>query len=173
MNWKKGFRRIAFVSAIFIAFICAGLCVVLVLLIHSEAQSNLNWKKDSYSQNYETQQIAESSNLTEAEQQELAFLEAKKTQLQAATTISVPKGFVLHQEFWQFKQAKQEAEAEIKKLERGFLVNLSKSSLVGLCGVGGIVGGIIGFAIVWLIYKLLEWLVLGFCDNNRLQSEKT
>ena len=33
--------------------------------------------------------------------------------------------------------------------------------------------GVIGFIIVWLIYKLLEWLVLGFCDNNRLRPEKT
>jgi len=31
-------------------------------------------------------------------------------------------------------------------------------------GIGGV---LIGCCLVWLVYKLLEWLVLGFRDNNR------
>ncbi len=48
MNWKRGFRRIVFVSAIFIAIICAGLSVVFILSIHTEAQSDLQWKQKQY-----------------------------------------------------------------------------------------------------------------------------
>jgi hypothetical protein len=72
-----------------------------------------------------------------------------------------------------FYESERPTETELKELENGFWVNLSAKGLGGLCVLAGLSGGIIGFVVVWLIYKFLEWLVLGFCDNNRLPPEKT
>ena len=150
MNWKRGFRRIAFVLALAVAIACVGLSVTFVLDVHDDAQFYLQWKKDNYLQSYST---ALDELLTESD----------------PTTINVPEGFVLEKtepDFQAYKQEKQEAEAEIKKMESGFWVNLSKSGLIGLCVAGGLAGAIIGFVVVWFIYRLLEWLTLGFATTQ-------
>jgi hypothetical protein len=101
--------------------------------------------------------------LTPEEQQKLAYLEAKGKYGLTVTREQALAGL----------KSREALEARLEELQKGFWVSLSKGGLVGLCGAVGLVGGIIGFVIVWLIYKFLEWLVLGFCDNNRLTPEKT
>jgi hypothetical protein len=165
MNWKRGFRRIAFVSALFTAIVCAGLSIALVLLIHSEAQSNLRWRKENYIQN-------SASKLTPDQQKRLAELRAKKTSARQEALSTEDKA-VEEEKRQPFIKEKASEEARLEELQKGFLVSLSKGGLVGLCGAIGLIGGIIGFVIIWLVYKFLEWLVLGFCDNNRLHPEKT
>ena len=58
--------------------------------------------------------------------------------------------------------------------------SFSTRALVGLCVLAGFGGGIAGFVgtwfvyyIIWLIYRFIKWLVLGFYDNDHLQPEKT
>lgn len=161
VNSKKGFRRLAFASAIFIAIVCAGLSVVLVLLIHSDAQSNLQWKqkqfKEKYGENEDSinaskneKPIEEYTNLTSEQRQRLQELLKKR------------------RNFLEDSGA-MEAKAELEKLENGFCVNLSKRGLIGVYTLAALLGGIIGFIIVWLTYKLLEWFVLGFCDDEQKQ----
>jgi len=64
------------------------------------------------------------------------------------------------------------------ELESGFWIQLSKPSLVALCVAGGLVGAFIGFSSAWLIlwfgglaiYKIIRWLILGFCDDVSSQQ---
>jgi len=35
------------------------------------------------------------------------------------------------------------------------------------------IGAIIGWLLVWRIYELLQWIVLGFCQDNREDGQKT
>lgn len=222
MNWRRGFRRIAFVSAIFTAIVCAGLSIALVLLIHSNAQSNLRWEEkeqsakegqirftlDDLLKQTESKTSSpvslttekrvipdeqmerlvreeakgapkQNSNLSPEEEKELAELRAKESSARQESLSKIPTEELLRMRDEELKRRealskeRASAEARLEELQKGFWVSLSKGGLVGLCGAVGLVGGIIGFVIVWLIYKFLEWLVLGFCDNNRLQPEKT
>jgi len=190
MNWKRGFRRILFVLAIFAAIVCACLSIALVLLIHSDAQSNLRWKEEQYKGKYE-RTITKEQAIAELKRREALSTEDKAVEEEKRRltlddllkqTEPVPKELEQDPDFRALSpQGKQkaiagfqamQAEKELRKLEKGFWVSLSKGGLVGLCGAVGLVGGIIGFVIVWLIYRFLEWLVLGFCDNNCLPPEK-
>lgn len=63
-----------------------------------------------------------------------------------------------------------QVEAEVRELERGFWIQLSKPSLVALCVAGGLVGAFIGFSSAWFILwfcglVIFRWLILGFCDD--------
>jgi len=180
MNWKRGFRRIAFVFVIFIAFICAGLSVVLVLTVRDDAQSFLRWKKENYIKTYcygitpeqALSELARRVRIKELKDE----LQKQGVEVHSSEPKLIDLGPITPEEAYEQElkeQQKQEVKKELRKLENGFLVSLSKGGLVGLCGAVGLVGGIIGFVIVWLIYKFLEWLVLGFCDNDRLHSERT
>lgn len=59
---------------------------------------------------------------------------------------------------------------QLKELEKGFWVNLSKKGLVGLCVLAGLIGAVVGFCslwvVVWLLYRLFRWLILGFCGGE-------
>ena len=149
MNWKRGFRRIVFVFGIFAAIICAWLSVKSVLLASSNAHKSLWWAKESYNQKY-------------------GMLNQSKVKP------TPPEGFVLDKEpsvsHGRFddlvQEVKQEEAAEIKKLENSFWITLPAWGLIGLCGLAGLLATAIGFSAVWLVYKLLEWLVLGFCGDT-------
>jgi len=68
---------------------------------------------------------------------------------------------------------KPRQKAELKELENGFWVNLSKRSLVVMCILAGLGGAIVGFGgvwlgycAIWLFYLLIKWVVLGFCGGT-------
>lgn len=63
-------------------------------------------------------------------------------------------------------------EERIAELEKGFWVNLSKGGLTGLCILAALGGGLIGFCAVWLLYKPLEWAILGFCEDRPKNDQK-
>lgn len=153
VNWKRGFRRIAFIFAIFIAFVCAGLSVVLVLGVRDDAQSCLRWEKENYIETY-------CYGITP---------EQAQAELERREALSPEDRTVEEKQRQPVVEERATAKAQLEELENGFLVNLSKGSLIGLCVVSGLVGGITGFVIVWPTYKLLGWLLLGFCDDEQKQ----
>jgi len=72
------------------------------------------------------------------------------------------------------EDVKTEAELQLKELERGFWVNLSQGSLIGLCmlaGLGGAAGGFgsvwIFYCLIWLVYLFIRWLVMAFYDVSQ------
>lgn len=150
MHWKRGFRRIAFVLAVVAAVICAGLSVIVVLSIHSSAQSNLEFEREKFA-----------TSIPLELEQEPAFQklssEGKKTAIEG---------------YWKIHAPPIENKQKLEELENGFWVSLSKNGLAGICTLVGLVGGLTGFFAIWFIYKLLEWLVLGFCVG-REENENT
>ncbi|MBW8042466.1 MAG: hypothetical protein FVQ85_21070 [Planctomycetes bacterium] len=159
VNLKKGFRRLAFASAIFIAIICAGLSVVLVHLIHSNAQINLQWKQNQFKEKYGEHEDSIKALQNEKPIEEYTSLAPEKRQ-RLQELLKKQRNFLED-------SGAMEAKVELDKLENGFCVNLSKNSLVGVYTLAALVGVIIGFIIIWLIYKFLEWLALGFCDDEQ------
>jgi hypothetical protein len=243
MNWKRGFRRIAFVFGIFAAIFCAGLAIISVLLASSIAHNSLRWAKESYSQKYDplmfNNPTVKVSDKTMCSGMDVAQFRLKYPEYNDMNDVELVSR--LHRKFYsdipfekfalafgvlnepnrpkvpsfedlvsgkvksvrldqipmskeesqltldqrleslvpsteeavrmellrrfQAKQEKQEAEAEIKKLESGFWITLPAWGLIGLCGLAGSLAAVIGFSVIWLMYKLLEWLALGFCGK--------
>ncbi len=164
MDKKRGFRRIAFVLAVVAGIVCAGWGVEGVLVIHDDAERNLRWKQKEYTGLHKPVETLLSE----------AGFSDKETQDYRATREQTQ--FTREQVLAELKRRKElkspTAELRLQELEKGFWVNLSNGGLIGLCGVGGLVGGVIGFVVVWLLYMLFEWIVSGFSDNNHLQSER-
>ncbi len=158
MNWKRGLRRIVFVLALVAAAICAALVVGQVLSIHSEAQSNLKLKQQKYAEQYPFEIpdgfILELDDETVSKLRAVGFSDKEIQDYAENHTANLKAQQIV-------------AKKEILQEEKDFWVNLSILGLGALCGVT--VAGTFGFLTVWLIYGLLEWLVLGFCDNNRLK----
>ena len=150
MNLRRGFKRIAFVLVVVTAIICAGLSVGLVLLIRSSAQTNLRWKQKNYRDKYK---------VTATKEQLIAELKRREALNPEDRVIEEKRRSPISEE-------KAKAKAELEELENGFWVTLSIWGLVGLCISGGLTGGAMGYCFIWFIYKLLEWLVLGFCGDT-------
>jgi hypothetical protein len=174
MNSKRGFRRIAVVLALAVAICCAGLSIVLILNVRDDAQSYLRWKKENYIKNYCYGITPEQAQAELERRKRIEELKVKYQKQGVELTSSEPKyelvplGPASVEEVYEQElkeQQKQKAEMELSELENRFWVKLSKSSLIGLCVAGSLVGGIVGFIILCLMYKLLEWLVLGFCGE--------
>jgi hypothetical protein len=134
MNWRRGFRRIAFVLGVVAAAFFAGSSVLLVLVIHSGAQSQLQWEQERY--------------------EELRIPSFEEMRSGRAPTLE------------EVKKRAEPHRQRVEELKNGFWVNLSKGELVGVCTLAGVVGAVIGFAAICLAYRLLEWLVLGFCQDT-------
>jgi hypothetical protein len=171
MNWKRGFRRIAFVIATFIAFITAGLTILFILAVYNDAKGLLTMTSYNYHDKYgyvgflEKDELISLVPVNPTKSKTNLYknrLEKKYTELGNKLELSNEEMF-----------EQMPALKTLLDLEDGFWVNLSTIGLVGICSAAGLFGGISGFLIVWVLYKLLEWLVLGFCDNNRLHSERT
>lgn len=180
MNLRRGFKRIAFVLSGIAGIICAGMSVVLVLSVRDDAQSYLRWEKENYIETYHYGITPEQARAELEKRKRIKELEDELRKQGVEIPSSEPKlidlGPLTPEEIYSQElkeKQRQEAEKELRKLKNGFWVNLSKGSLVGICTLVGLVGGIIGFVIVWLICNLLGWLVLGFCDDNRLQPKRT
>lgn len=160
MDWKRGFRRIALVLAVFIAFSAACLSVLFIFEEHSNAKYRLSIKRNDYFETYglnlkggqlKNFPYNPTDDFVDAYKAELT---KKYSELSDRSTLSTEQLF-----------EQMPAISTLLDLESGFWVNSSKSGLMGLCVASGLIGGTIGFVIVCLIYKLLEWLVLGFCDE--------
>ena len=68
----------------------------------------------------------------------------------------------------EFKERqKPDVKVEPRELKTNYLATLSKPKLTGLCVAVGLLCGLFGYGIVFLICRVLEWLVLGFCDNPK------
>ena len=157
MNWKKGFRRIAFVSAVFSTIICAELFIGVTLSTHNAAQFHLQWQKDN---------LREKLGLSEdiSISRENKFYNKKlKEALEEEQRLIAKKNGNFHRRIFSSLALDNEM---LTNFQDGFLVNLSKGGLIGLCVAAGLVGGTIGFVFVWLIYLLLGWLVLSFCTDK-------
>jgi len=167
MNWKRGFRRIAFVLAVFIAFSVACLSVLFILGEHSNAKYWLSKKRIDYFEtcglNFKGGQLKNFPyNLTDD------FVDGYKTELKKKYSELSNRSALSSEELFEQMPAMR----ELLDSENGFLVNLSKGDLIGLCIAGGLFGGTLGFVIVCLTYKLLEWLVLGFRDDKAKDGQK-
>jgi len=135
MNWKKGFRRVTFVLAIFVAVICAGFTIDIVISKHHRAQNYLRHKQELYRN--------------------------RPKRIEDLNFEVVPE------------EGRVPTAEQLKELEKGFWVNLSKEGLVGLCVLAGLIGAVVGFCglwiVVWLLYRLFRWLVLGFVEDEQKQ----
>ena len=198
MNWKRGFGRIVFVIATFVAFITAGLIILFILTSHRDAKQMLMETRFAYYNKYgyvgfrETEDLVSfvPDNPTKSQMDIYKARLAKKykttKELLGQTQKVDPNGHYMLDPNGHYtlddllalttpNSIKEQilAISNLLDLENGFWVNLSTIGLFGICSAAGLGGGISGFLIVWVLYKLIEWLVLGFCDNNRLHSEKT
>ena len=48
----------------------------------------------------------------------------------------------------------------------------SKAKLVGFYVLAGLVPAAIGFCVIWIIYYLIKWLILGFADEKLTAKQK-
>lgn len=165
MNWKRGFRRIALVLAVFIAIGAAYCSVGTILENHSYAKNTLTAKRYDYYDKYGYVGFDERDDglgfvplhPTKSE------MKIYKTRLEKKYKELFDKHSLTTEELFE----QRPAISTLLDLENGFWVSLSKSGLIGLCVAVGLGGAIIGYAVFWLIYKLLEWFVFGFCDNTK------
>ncbi len=133
MNWKRGFRRITFVLAMFMAITFAGLSVDFLVAIANFKQCKL--------------------------------LPTKETVVNI--TIHPP----IEKKPLDFKEM-QRPEVVLRELKPNYLATLSKPKLTGLCVAVGLLCGLFGYGIVFLICRALEWIVLGFCYRNTKNEPK-
>jgi hypothetical protein len=172
MNWKRGFRRIVFVLVVAAAIVCAGLSVALILTTHSDAQFNLQWKQQEYAEQHLPFETLPDGFYIELDAKAVSKLKAKGFSDKEIEDFQ--KNLTAN------KKAEQiAAKKELSEEKKSFWIRLSKGGLVGLCGVGGLIGGIIGFVIVWFLvfivwflYKLFEWIVLGFANDKPKDEQK-
>ncbi|MBN2456307.1 MAG: methyltransferase domain-containing protein [Sedimentisphaerales bacterium] len=72
-----------------------------------------------------------------------------------------------HETAWQNMQWRQtmvKQERSFTTIEEGFWGRLSTGGLVVICIVGGAAGAVVGYYVVWVAHRFLEWIVLGFCS---------
>lgn len=150
INLRRGFKRVTFVLAVIAATFCAGLLASIVINEHQSAQSYLQWRREN----------------------PRLVLDEPFTLDQMASTPKAKWEEILEAAATNIKAEKPTAEAQLKELENGFWVSLSKGSLVGLCMLAGLAGAVAGFGgvwlgycVIWLVYKLLKWVVYGFCHS--------
>lgn len=145
IEMKNKFIWLGVVLAAVVAGISIGLVVEQILSIHSEAQSKLQRKQQEYAEQY-MPALPDGYSLEYLPPQTVSKLRASG-----------------------FSDKRIQDYKEILQDQKGFWVNLSLLGLVALCGVIGLFVGTVVFVIVWSIYLVLERVVLGFCDNNRLK----
>ena len=133
MNWKRGFRRITFVLAMFMAITFAGLSVDILVAIANFKQCKL--------------------------------LPTKETVV--IITVHPP----IEKKPFDYKE-RQRPEVVPRKLKSNYLPSLSKPKLTGLCVAVGLLCGLFGYGIVFLICRVLEWIVLGFCYRKPKAEQK-
>lgn len=154
MNWKRGFRRIAFVSALVVAIVCAIFSAAIIMEMHDDAKSNLVWNHQQYEKQYQHIENLPDGFILDLDAESVSKLRAEglsDKEIQDYTTKQTAK----------LKAEQIEAKRKIIKEKKSFWLRN-----YGLCGVGGLIGGIIGFVVVWFICKMLEWLVVGFCADS-------
>jgi methylthioribose-1-phosphate isomerase len=162
MNWKRGFRRIAFLVGAIAAVTSAALAVTLILIVSASAKDTLEWEELQYEEKYEVETQQEQKRPTyEQIMEELDRREALSPEHRA---VEERNRALLRKQKEEIQAEKTQAKARLEKLGHGFWVKLSRAGLVGICGLAGLVGGGIGFLVVWLIYRLFEWIAFGFSN---------
>jgi len=151
MNLRRGFRRITFLLAIIAGTCGAVVAVSFTIGAYRNELGYLRWKQENFSQEHGQSW------------RKLTAVQWERPQK--------PK------EHWDiFDKVAEETRkdiGELKKLESGFCVNLSRPQLAGLCIAAAFIGGTVSFGGTWFIvwfgglgvHKLLRWVVLGFMDN--------
>jgi len=201
MNWKRGFRRIAFLGAVIAAGCCAVIAVGFITIVHDDAERHLRREWHNYWEKYDPCRLYrlvpenggkilyECMDIKEFRQQYPAYNDIGDVELASRLHATYYDDVVSFGEFAQafglpeplegfvldpypvddidltVAEKKRAAKARLKELENGFWVKWSTPKLVALCGVTGSTGGAFGFCVVWLVYKLLEWIALGFMDD--------
>lgn len=149
MNLRRGFRRIAIVLAVVVAVICASLSVSTIYEDRYWAQEKLRWER---------------IHLQREQKRYKEHLEVKQhPQKEEEVAMAMP-GMPFRPRRVKTEAELKQLEAKVKELEKGFWVTLSSRAFVGLCilaGLGGVVAGIVG---AWLLYLLIKWVVRGFYD---------
>jgi hypothetical protein len=140
MNCKRGFRRIAFVFALAAAVICAFYSCLVIIAIRQKTI-------DDYNSIVEFRKETALAKLQKAKEQRALTLDERLEALVGPTEEEI-------------------SALTFEKPEKGFWVRLSAKAVVGICTLAGLVGAAIGFSVVCLMYKLLKWLVLGFCGDT-------
>lgn len=80
-------------------------------------------------------------------------------------------------------EIKNEAEAEVRKLQHSFWLNIYTENLEYLivyCILAGLGGAVVGYLGTWLIlwfgglavYKLIRWFVFGFYEKKTKEEQK-
>jgi len=157
MKWKRGFKRITLVMAIL-----AGAAAFIIgwsiteSEIHREVekakshlQSLKNREYDIFDRAVARHNVAKAQNIKLTEMRDKAF-EVWKVKNKR----EIEKEMVL------IKQS------EIANAEKNFWLNSSTGEVSGMSILAGLIAAAIGFCVIWLIYYLIKWLILGFADEK-------
>ncbi|MFZ0035393.1 MAG: hypothetical protein WAK60_10475 [Sedimentisphaerales bacterium] len=165
INWEKGFKRIILLIAIG-ASIRGGACMVVPIRKYCNAQ-NQPWVSDPIVvQKPSEQEVKEFEKWI----QEMA---AKGTIIDANYYV-IDKDDETHSLEQSLPSLKEIRPLLLKDANVLFWRNLSKPKLIGICILTSLTGAFVAFFSVWLvfwfgglaIYRILKWVVLGFCDKG-------
>ncbi len=177
MNSKRGFKIITFALAAVAALSGTVIGVSIVINEYENAKGFLRWKRENLVRNYgdifdkvafentgefDVRVIPENYNGNVPPFEMIGTIDGDRWH-----KMSDPEKIESIQAY------NIKRRDELEKLESGFWIQLSKPSLMALCIAGGLGGALVGFCTTWLIlwfgglaiYKIINWLILGFRDD--------
>jgi hypothetical protein len=157
MNWRRGFGRITLALGITVAICCATFAVFVVNGESQTARYYLESKHEIYENHWGLDIFDRVAAETDKNEEKFYYFGDPNVPfliLDSDPMASFPKE--------ELKKIRVRDAEELKDLRKGFWVTLSRWQLLGLYIIGGLAGGAVGFYGVWLIYYLIEWLILGF-----------
>lgn len=156
MNWRRGFRRITLVLSIIAAICCATFGVFVVNGESQTARYYLESKHKIYENSWGLDIFDRVAADTDKNAEKFYYFSDPNASIafDLSTMASIPKE--------ELKKMRIRDAEELKDLRKGFWVTLSRWQLLGLYIISGLAGGAVGFYGVWLVYHLIEWLILGF-----------
>lgn len=161
IKWGRGFRRIVFTLSVIAAITCA---IFFATIIMDTAKSNWAWKQQEYERKYLPFETMPDGLFLDLDAETVSELKAQG--LLDAKSVSELKAEGLSDKEIQDYAIKQTANLKAEQVEAKRKFEKEKKSFwlwwYGLCGVGGLAGGISVFFVVWFIYKMFEWLAAGF-----------
>jgi hypothetical protein len=156
MNWRRGFRRITLAMSITAAICCATIGVFVVSDEKQMATGYLDWKHENYEKRWGLDIFDRVAAETDKNMEKFYYFDDPNASIafDLSTMASIPKE--------ELKKMRIRDAEELKDLRKGFWVTLSRWQLLGLYIISSLAGGAVGFYGVWLVYYLIEWLILGF-----------
>ena len=179
MNWKRGFRRITLVLAILAAVTCgcAGFFISMDIHPYDKEYGYMSFRP------IEKQITANKIYITDLEKQRAA-IEEQIVSSQIKLDGHEKRGVRLESKNYDssyahdlcavYRKKLNELENDLtatktkitkaKALQNQLQNKLSgsKAKLVGFYVLAGLVPAAIGFCVIWIIYYLIKWLILGF-----------